>query len=452
MQSGIENPTDFDAAARLVPRSAEPALFEPIRAARQTEARLHSSRLHDELVARLSQESDLSEGLIRFRSHLMALIPARGVALWLRGQYLSLGEAPPAADIAALAAWLESSNRTDVFRTNALVDVYPPAVAFAPLVNAVLAFPLSPAPADYLMWFRQVAPGAATEPSQRPWQPNDMEAAERLRASLCGVVRRRIEGIARERKSARLLQEQLMRQVDIGLHRSKDATQTLQEETRRRVAVEADLSQLLRRTVEDQEAERLRISRELHDTLGQTLTLLQLAVDDIGRNTADDVMAQARVAELKSLTVDLGRQVRQLAWEIRPPALDDIGIEAAIRHLLEVWSEKSRIDLELHITLGDARLPPAVETTLYRVLQEALTNIVRHAAAKHVGIVLRRGADNLTMIVEDDGCGFADPEAGPPRARLGLLGIRERLSLVDGTLEIESARGKGTALFARIPL
>lgn len=452
MQSGLDNSAGFIATANDAPAPAEPALFEPVLAARQAEARLRSGRLHDELVTRLSQESDLGEGLIRFRANLLALLPAKGVALWLHGQCVTLGETPAVSDLAMLIPWLEATPHKDVFRSDELARIYPPASAFAGISNAVLGFRLSAAPSDYILWFRQFGTRPGPEPSQRPWQPIDIEAVERLRASLGGVVQRRIEGIARERRSARLLQEQLMRQVDIGLHRSKDVHQTLQEETRRRVAVEADLSQLLRRTVEDQEAERLRIARELHDTLGQTLTLLQLGVDDIGRCTADNVAAQARVADLKSLATDLGRQVRRLAWEIRPPALDDIGIEGAIRHLLEVWSEKSRVGFELHIALGDSRLPAAVETTLYRVLQEALTNIVRHAAAKHVGIILRRGPDELTMIVEDDGCGFADPEASPPRERLGLLGIRERLSLVGGTLEIESAPNKGTALFARIPL
>lgn len=243
-----------------------------------------------------------------------------------------------------------------------------------------------------------------------------------------------------------------MRQVELGLSRSKDVAKTLQEEKRRRVLVEADLSKVLRRTVEDQEAERLRIARELHDTLGQSLTLLQLGFDKLGQAAGDNPELQQRIAEMKSLTADVGRQANRLAWEIRPTALDDLGIQTAIQNLLDSWSEKSSIEFDLHMTLGSRRLPSPVETTLYRVLQEALTNVVRHASARHVSVILQLGDDQVTMIVEDDGCGFVTAGRKPPSGRLGLLGIRERLSLVGGSLEIESAPGKGTALYARIPL
>ena len=132
--------------------------------------------------------------------------------------------------------------------------------------------------------------------------------------------------------------------------------------------------------------------------------------------------------------------------------IHDLGIQTAIQHLLDAWSETSRVEFDLHMTLGELRLPAAVETTLYRVLQEALTNIVRHAAAGHVSVMLQLGDREVTMLVEDDGRGFPRADAPHPPDRLGLLGIRERLSLVGGSLEIESAPGKGTALYARIPL
>lgn len=452
-------------------------------AAEQLEARLRSTRIHEELVTRMSQESDLAEGLIRFHPNLLDFIPATGVGLWIDGQFTGLGVTPDAAETEALIAWLGANSNDGIFHTDSLPLIYEPATAYADRASGLLALSLSKTPRDYVLWFRPevirtvtwagnphkpvgVGPSgelltprrsfAAWQESVRlhaePWLGSEIEAAHRLRLSLLEVVLRRIDGIARERRSARLLQEQLMRQVEFGLRRSQDVAQTLQEETRRRVSVEADLSQVLRRTVEDQEAERLRIARELHDTLGQSLTLLQLGFENLGQAAPDNALLQDRVAGMKTLTADIGRQVNRLAWEIRPTALDDLGIQTAIQHLLDAWSEKAQVQFDLHMTLGDRRLPPAIETTLYRVLQEALTNIVRHAAATHVGVILRLTDQQVTMVVEDDGRGFVNPDADRPPQRLGLLGIRERLTLVGGSLEIESAPGKGTALFARIPL
>jgi light-regulated signal transduction histidine kinase (bacteriophytochrome) len=431
----------------------------------------------------MSQESDLAEGLIRFHPNLLDFIPATGVALWIDGRFTGIGHTPDAAQTEALIEWLQATAHDGVYHTDSLPLIYPPAKAFADCASGLIALALSKSPHDYVLWFRPevvrtvtwagnpnkplgVGPDGeylaprrsftawqeAVRLHAEPWRASEIEAAHRLRLSLLEVVLRRINGIARERKSARLLQEQLMRQVEFGLRRSQDVAQTLQEETRRRVSVEDDLSQVLRRTVEDQEAERLRIARELHDTLGQSLTLLQLGFENIGQVAPSNDELQSRIAGMKTLAAEMGRQVNRLAWEIRPTALDDLGIQTAIQHLLDAWSETSQVRFDLHMTLGDQRLAPAIETTLYRVLQEALTNIVRHAAATHVGVILRLTDKQVTMVVEDDGRGFVNPDADRPPQRLGLLGIRERLTLVGGSLEIESAPGKGTALFARIPL
>ncbi|MCD0423140.1 GAF domain-containing protein [Rubrivivax sp. JA1024] len=452
-------------------------------AAEQLAARLHSARVHEELVTRMSQESDLGEGLIRFYPDLLDFIPAAGVGLWIDGQFTGTGITPDAKQVAALIGWLHGVAHDGVYHTDCLPLAYPPSKAFAAQACGLIALSLSNTPCDYVLWFRPEIvrrvtwagapnkpvgvdsgdgrPSANRCPASweeevrlhcEPWLGAEVEAAHRLRQSLLDVVLRRINGIARERRSALLLQEQLMRQVEIGLNRSKDVAQTLQEEKRRRVLVEDDLSQVLRRTVEDQEAERLRIARELHDTLGQSLTLLQLGFDKLGQAAGDASELKQRIAEMKSLTADIGSQANRLAWEIRPTALDDLGIQTAIQTLLDSWSERSGIEFDLHITLGASRLPPAVETTLYRVLQEALTNVIRHAAARHVGVMLRLHDRQVTMIVEDDGRGFSSAGPKQPANRLGLLGIRERLSLVGGTLELETAPGKGTALYARIPL
>ena len=229
----------------------------------------------------------------------------------------------------------------------------------------------------------------------------------------------------------------------------------LKQADQRRALVEAELSQALRSTVESQEAERLRIARELHDRLGQTLTLLQLGLDELGHALPEGDKMRERLAALVGLANNLGSEANRLAWEIRPTALDDLGLEIAIRHLVETWSERSHLEFDLQLMLNDRRLNPAVETALYRVLQEAITNIARHADATGVAVLLEAHEKEVSMIVEDDGRGFSLAEALPPGApskRLGLLGIRERLSLVSGTLEVESAPGEGCTLYIRAPL
>ena len=271
---------------------------------------------------------------------------------------------------------------------------------------------------------------------------------------LLEVVLRRIDQIARERETVREQQEKLARELDLRLEELQVIAAALRQETERRAVLEAELSEVLRRTVADQEAERLRIARELHDTLGQSLTLLQLGLEVLGGLPADSTAFQERLAALKSLAAELGRDLNRLAWEVRPTALDDLGIETAIRNLLETWSERSAIPFDLHMTLADKRLSSEIETTLYRVLQEALTNVVRHADATRVGVVLGATDELVTMIIEDDGQGFfTDADLGnlPPK-RLGLLGIRERVALVGGLLEVESSPGEGTTVFVRIPL
>ena len=227
--------------------------------------------------------------------------------------------------------------------------------------------------------------------------------------------------------------------------------QALRKEKRRRAAVEAELAKILRQIVSDQEAERKRIARELHDTLGQSLTLLRLGLDGIVQSVPGATELQTRLAEIKTIATDAVRELARLAWEIRPSCLDDIGIDTAIRNLVDRWRACAPVRFDLHVTLAKERLPPAVETALYRVLQEALTNAVRHAEATEIGVILGSENGHVSLIVEDNGRGFVCDE--PPRSgRLGLLGMRERLSLVGGSMEIESTPGRGTTLFMRIPL
>ena len=226
---------------------------------------------------------------------------------------------------------------------------------------------------------------------------------------------------------------------------------TLQTEIARREAAEADRRDLQQQLTTVQENERRRIARELHDQMGQHLTALGLGLKLVKDATPDPSAARDRLLTLQTLTAQIGREVHHLALELRPTALDDLGLHAALANYAEGWAERSGVEVDYHGPGADAvRLPPPVETALYRVVQEALTNVLKHAAARRVSVVVRRAPGLVSAVVEDDGGGF-DPDAVAGH-RLGVLGMRERVALVGGTLAVESRPGGGTTVIARIPL
>jgi light-regulated signal transduction histidine kinase (bacteriophytochrome) len=448
-------------------------------AAEEFEEQLKSKRIHEELVRRMSQEADLAEGLTRYRPNLLDYIPADGVGLWLDNRYTALGKAPGADKVAALVAWLNETAADGVFFTDRLPLLYPPAAEFAEVATGLIALSVSKTPRDYVLWFRPewihtvtwagdpkkpigpVNAGERISPRKsfaawrelvrlhsEPWRSVNVEAAKTLRLSLMEVILRRVDNLARELEATRTKQEALGAELSRRLAHWRAVAAELKEEAQRRAQME--LSQVLRSTVADQEAERQRIARELHDSLGQTLTLLQLGLDELGQSLPEGGKFGLQIKGLKRLANGLCSEVNRLAWEIRPTALDDLGLETAIRHLIETWSERLNLQFDVRLALNDRRLQPVVETTLYRVLQEAITNIARHAEATRAAVLLEANEKEVSMIVEDNGCGFSPQEA--TSERLGLLGIRERLSLVSGTLEVESAPGRGCTLYVRVPL
>jgi len=245
--------------------------------------------------------------------------------------------------------------------------------------------------------------------------------------------------------------------VACSLHRASESLhRTMAEREQAATALHAseERKQVLHQAVLAQENERKRIARELHDSLGQYLTALQLGLNRLGRSQSDAAQADG-LAKLRKLTSEIGHEVNRIAWELRPTALDDLGLETAIAQYLEEWGERSRLQFDLQVDLRNRRLPQTIETTVYRALQEAVTNVVRHAEADHVAVILEVVGGQLQLIVEDDGKGFPLEDAGgggQGTLHLGLLGVRERLALVDGTLDIESAPGGGTTLFVRVPV
>jgi len=221
-----------------------------------------------------------------------------------------------------------------------------------------------------------------------------------------------------------------------------------------RASVAVDLSHrvasdALRRVVAAQEQERRRLARELHDETGQALTSILLGLRTVEEAGGETEM-RAAVAEVRALVRSTLQDVRQLAVELRPKALDDFGLAAALERLSESFAEQTGIAVGFESTLPADRLAPEIETALYRIVQECLTNIVKHARAGSVSIVLGRKPGAVTAVVEDDGVGF-DP-AKTREEGLGLIGMRERVALVGGRLTIESRPGAGTTFVAEVPV
>ena len=219
-----------------------------------------------------------------------------------------------------------------------------------------------------------------------------------------------------------------------------------------RAAVAVDLSRRVARTtvqriVDGQEQERRRLSRELHDETGQALTSILLGLKSI-EDAQGTERFPAALADLRELAVATLQDVRRLAVELRPKALDDFGLVAALERLTTTFSEQTGIAAHLESQLPDARLPSEVETVLYRVVQEALTNVVKHARAQNVSVLLHARPGKVAVVIEDDGRGIAKGDGRGDG--IGLLGMRERVALVGGRLELESS-GNGTTIVVEVP-
>jgi PAS domain S-box-containing protein len=220
--------------------------------------------------------------------------------------------------------------------------------------------------------------------------------------------------------------------------------------TRRRQAeAERTRTELLARLVFAQEDERRRIAREMHDQFGELLTTLDHGLAGLRDSCRDQPELRRRIESLQTVMQQLDRDVEQLVWQLRPTVLDDLGLSAALANYVRAWSARVGIAAELHAAgLGDERLAPQVETALYRIAQEALTNTAKHSRATRVDVILGRRPDAVTLVIEDDGVGFDRAETAD--RGFGLLGMQERAALVGAALEIESAAGQGTTILVRM--
>ena len=214
--------------------------------------------------------------------------------------------------------------------------------------------------------------------------------------------------------------------------------------------------ELLRRSVQVQEEERKRIARELHDGIGQIFTALALGLSGVEETMPrDPVLARVQIGNLKDQAIGAISELRQLVADLRPAQLDDLGLVPAILWLAEEWRERLHLDVRVQLTGQRHRLSPEIETVLFRITQEALTNVAKHAKAQCTFVKLAFCDDQVELVIEDDGVGMTLEETNLRQAYhqgWGLSGIQERAALVGGAFDIDSAPGRGTRLTVRIPL
>lgn len=205
-----------------------------------------------------------------------------------------------------------------------------------------------------------------------------------------------------------------------------------------------------------QEAERARVSRDLHDDIGQALTSVLLGLRLVESSLENDEVAlddaRRRTDDVRALVADALRRTRELAFDLRPTVLDDVGLLPALERLAQDMTTRGTTTVALAAHgFADARLPPEIETVIYRVVQEALTNVTRHAGAATASITVIVAEGRVRALVEDDGSGF-ETCAVSTRGRLGLKGMAERADLVGGTVELSSTPGSGTTVLLELPL
>jgi signal transduction histidine kinase len=217
--------------------------------------------------------------------------------------------------------------------------------------------------------------------------------------------------------------------------------------------VEQERMQLLTRLALAQEDERRRIARELHDQLGQQLTALRITLELLKSRIGEGTELRVQIETLEQLALQLDEDVGFRVWELRPIALDELGLPEAVTSYAQRWSQHTGIPVRLHTTRStDEPLTSDVKITVYRLAQEALNNVAKHARADHVDVVLERRSEHVSLIIEDNGVGFDASNAETTGKGLGLVGMRERAALVGAQLQIESRPGGGTTVIVRAPV
>lgn len=260
-----------------------------------------------------------------------------------------------------------------------------------------------------------------------------------LLASEAAELRREL--VAREQDRRRL--HALLRERDLLLADLRNAAQA-------RARAERDRDAVLTRLYRAHQVEREHLARELHDEAGQQLAWLKLRLDRL-RRAPSGTEVEAMLGQVDAISASL----RQVVRELRPVALTQLGLTLALGGLVREWSDQSGIAIEFQLSGATVTLTTEIEVTIFRLVQEALTNVAKHAiGAQQVSVTLQYADERVTLAIEDDGPGFTHEPATAERGEsggFGLAGMRERLALIGGTLVVESSPGRGTTILARLP-
>jgi two-component system, chemotaxis family, CheB/CheR fusion protein len=233
------------------------------------------------------------------------------------------------------------------------------------------------------------------------------------------------------------------------LRRVREAAERFEVHSRDSAIAHAEA---VRRIVGAQETERARVARDLHDSLGQLLTALRLTIERFRALPLEGARREAEIERGLEIATALDRELDFLVWELRPSVIEELGLAAALPRFVREWSQHYNVPAEYRSTFEPGQLSADAEVAFYRVAQEALNNVAKHARANRVDVILEGRQGLVTLVVEDNGVGFdaANPEL--TSGRFGVTGMRERAELVGGSLEIESTPGDGTSIFLRCPI
>lgn len=248
-------------------------------------------------------------------------------------------------------------------------------------------------------------------------------------------------------RATQVLERERQHELQVAQEARLEALQRVQDELVKREALRREL---LRHTVMAQEEERARISRELHDELAQILTGFTLDLATLKKESTDDDR-NGIIDRLQNLSRQMSEGLYRLVHDLRPAQLDDLGLVPALQHLFDDVYRRTNLEIQFEAHGERKRLDPLVETVLFRVCQEALTNIIRYAKTDRVEIVLECQADRTLLHIQDFGVGFDVDSLSEPQARLGIAGMRERVSSVDGQFSLDTAPGRGTLIEISVP-
>ena len=276
---------------------------------------------------------------------------------------------------------------------------------------------------------------------------------EEPRLRRVGILFQDITGRKRAEEELKNLNEQLEGRVAARTVELMETNASLQAEIAERRRAERGRAQILRRLVMAQEEERRRIARDLHDQFGQQLTVLMLKLGMLKEDCGEQKGLREQVENLEEVASQLDADADFLVWQLRPTALDDLGLQDALTNFAQNWSKHFGIPVDvLTHGLEKEASTSEIDTVLYRIAQEALKNVAKHARAANVSVILEGRSGTVSLIIEDDGVGFdAESASGASDKRLGLVGMRERAALVGGTAEVESHPEGGTRVIVRIP-